>query len=1224
MKTEEKTGRAGQTPQPEPRDPRNSVWFLILSLALACTTPSSSAETQQFTNRTASVTFTNGTVHYLAQNRAPAPAMLEQLLDFGDALRTLELSRAAVEFSDYSGLSIKDQTRLQILARSDLTNAPTIVLLEGEVYFSNRGSGPRRIPFIAQDVKGVPEGTEFLLRVRGGVTEVVMFDGAVELINSQGRARVSSGQHATATVGQPIRVESRIEAHNVVQWWIYYPAIVPVEELGLDEAERRRVAVSLTNYVSGDLIRAMESYPGYPAPDSPDTDAGKVYLAQIYLGVGAVDRAENLLKTVQQDHGGQALALNQLIRAVTPTLPYSPTTEQTVPGMHTKPGPWHSLSEEEVSSLYAHTNVPATAGGWLAQSFSLQALRDLAGARHSAQMATELAVGFGFAWARLAELQFSFGMRKEAKIAVDRALSLTPRNAQALTVRGFLQAAEHQTREAMASFSEAASIDPSLANAWLGKGLAMLMEESPLLFSVQSERRERWRESLSRAAILEPRRSLLRSYLGKMFADAGDFYRAEKELEYAKLLDPGDPTPWLYSALMRQQQNQSREAIRDLEHSVDLNDNRAVYRSRLLLDQDNAVRSANLARMYDQVGLGDISLREAAKAVSYDYTSFSSHQFLADSLNTRRDPNRFNLRDETVWFNEYLLASLLSPVGAGPTSQNVSQQDYARLFDRDRIGLASSTDYFSNGRWRETASQFGQMGRSSYAFDVEHYSQGDSNQNQDAHRTEWWSQIKHEVSPRDTLMILTKVQNSTSGDNRRYYAPLDRDLDTRYHEEQSPLAVAGWHRTWNPGSHTLLLAGRLESKVDQNDLNRRITIIDSDQSAGPYLINSSVSKATYSGSYELFLGEIQHILSGDWGDTVLGSRLQQGTMDFSSRLVTGTNVLLANLVNQTELATQASQNYQKLSGYVYVQPRLNRNLQLTLGSSVESVHSPLAHYTIPVDDAAIETVRLLPKAGLLWSRYPWLTLRTLYAETMGGLSFDESFRLEPSQLLGFPQSFRTLIPETEEGIVGLPHHRTTAVALDFKVGNSVFLGVGLQELKANVDRARGIIRYPVGPTDFHHADSSLGSARYRERELWASVHCLLGPWLSMATKYRYVDSKLRQNYEENLMQANFGSRHQARLHELRTSASVHHETGGFASIEHRFLIQTSSGYTSINADESSSQLNAYVGWRLKNSRAEFTLGLLNLANQDYRLNPLTPFDDLSRHRTVHARFRFYF
>jgi hypothetical protein len=49
------------------------------------------------------------------------------------------------------------------------------------------------------------------------------------------------------------------------------------------------------------------------------------------------------------------------------------------------------------------------------------------------------------------------------------------------------------------------------------------------------------------------------------------------------------------------------------------------------------------------------------------------------------DPNRINLRYETP-ANRYLMANLLSPAAAGTLSQPVSQQEYAKLFQRDRLG----------------------------------------------------------------------------------------------------------------------------------------------------------------------------------------------------------------------------------------------------------------------------------------------------------------------------------------------------------------------------------------------------------------------------------------------------------------------------------------------------------------------------------------------------------
>src|SRR5262249_23638790 len=137
--------------------------------------------------------------------------------------------------------------------------------------------------------------------------------------------------------------------------------------------------------------------------------------------------------------------------------------------------------------------------------------------------------------------------------------------------------------------------------------------------------------------------------------------RATKELRLAKELDPDDPTGWLYSALLKQQQNRINEAVEDLEKSQELNDNRSVYRSGLLLDQDRAVRSANLALLYADADLGDVSVREAGRAVSADYANYSAHVFLANSYEVERRANLSNLRFEAASLNEYLLANLLGP-----------------------------------------------------------------------------------------------------------------------------------------------------------------------------------------------------------------------------------------------------------------------------------------------------------------------------------------------------------------------------------------------------------------------------------------------------------------------------------------------------------------------------------------------------------------------------------
>src|SRR5213076_2770954 len=144
---------------------------------------------------------------------------------------------------------------------------------------------------------------------------------------------------------------------------------------------------------------------------------------------------------------------------------------------------------------------------------------------------------------------------------------------------------------------------------------------------------------------------------------------------------------WLYSALLNQQNSRINEAVQDLEKSEELNENRSVYRSQLLLDQDRAVRSANLANIYRDAGMFDVSVREAARAVNYDYANYSAHLFLADSYEQLRDPNLINLRYETPAENEYLLANLLAPVAAGPLSPAISQQEYSKLLERNSFGV---------------------------------------------------------------------------------------------------------------------------------------------------------------------------------------------------------------------------------------------------------------------------------------------------------------------------------------------------------------------------------------------------------------------------------------------------------------------------------------------------------------------------------------------------------
>ena len=68
-----------------------------------------------------------------------------------------------------------------------------------------------------------------------------------------------------------------------------------------------------------------------------------------------------------------------------------------------------------------------------------------------------------------------------------------------------------------------------------------------------------------------------------------------------------------------------------MEQAIELNNNRLVYRSRLLLDSDLAARSAALGQIYNDLGFQQLGLVEGWKSVNTDPTNFSAHRLLADT-----------------------------------------------------------------------------------------------------------------------------------------------------------------------------------------------------------------------------------------------------------------------------------------------------------------------------------------------------------------------------------------------------------------------------------------------------------------------------------------------------------------------------------------------------------------------------------------------------------------
>lgn len=1122
-----------------------------------------------------------------------------QVLQLGDRLRTGMRSRATLRWADLSVMRVNELTSIEVQPPEKPGQKPQLELKSGAAYFFSREK-PTEVQFRTPVASGAIRGTEFLLAVaENGQTTLSLIDGAVELTAAQQTETLQSGEQGVVEPGQPPKKSALLNANAVIQWVLYYPAVVDLDEIGLSAQEKETFGESLKAYRSGDLLQALSSY---PETRQPATDAERVLRASLLLAAGQAEPAEADLRGLSSE-SAPARALREMMATV----------------------------RNERPELRPN---PDTASEWMARSYSLQARSQLNEALAAARSAAAKAPQFGAAWIRVAELEMSFGRTSEALTAVERGLELSPRQAQGLALKGFVLAARKQGPEALEYFDRAIAVDGALGNAWLGRGLMKIRRGDGI----------EGRADLQVAATLEPQRSILRSYLGKAFSHTHDTARAKKELDMARKLDPNDPTSWLYSALLNEQQNRVNEAVKDLEKSKELNDNRSLFRSRLLLDQDQAARSANLAAIYRDAGMTDVSVQEAARAVNLDYGNYSAHLFLANSYDAIRDPKLINLRYETPAFSELLVAQLLAPPGGRTLSQYVSQQEYSPFFDRSHFGLFSSTEYSDNGDWVQRGSHYGSFGSSSYAFDASYRTDNGQRPNNDLEQLDLSFRFKQQITSQDGLLFQISRFESESGDVAQYYNH-DRSLagvpapslGLRVTEEQEPNLYVGYNREWSPGSHTLFLAGRLDDTFTLEDhtvANSSPAVLFNRTFVIPFTTTTNRSLRTvpnltsldYHSEIEAYSAELQHIWQTPRQTLVVGGRYQAGWVDASNDLE-HQPLLTPNPTNL--FSRDVETELDRISVYGYETWQIVDSVHLTAGISYDHLSYPRNVDTSPIQDGETSQDQFSPKAGLIWSPTKDTHLRAYYAQSLGGVFFDSSLKLEPTQIAGFNQSYRSLIPESVVGLVPGTSFETFGAGVDHNIASSgtYFLVEG-QSLNSDATRTVGMFaNSDVSNPAADLPSSTRQSLDYTENSLVASVNQLLGDEWAIGMRYKLTHAQLDGRFKDlpsDTLGADGFEDLSSYLHQVNLYAIYQHRCGFFAQVDTVWSQQSNQGYSPDIPGDDFWQYNLHLGYRFYQRRVEAKIGLLNIGDQDYRLNPLTLYNELPHERTFVASLKWYF
>ena len=96
------------------------------------------------------------------------------------------------------------------------------------------------------------------------------------------------------------------------------------------------------------------------------------------------------------------------------------------------------------------------------------------------------------------------------------------------------------------------------------------------------------------------------------------------------------------------------------------------------------------------------------------------------------------------------------------------------------------------------------------------------------------------------------------------------------------------------------------------------------------------------------------------------------------------------------------------------------------------------------------------------------------------------------------------------------------------------------------------------------------------------------------------------------------------LHQVNLFALYNHPSGIFGEFETIWSQQSNRGFTPNEPGDDFWQYNVYLGYRFLQRRGEVRIGLLNLSDRDYRLEPLTLYNELPRERTFAATLKLFF
>lgn len=885
-----------------------------------------------------------------------AKAMRERTdICVGDLVSAGQLSRATIAILKTEAVIRIDQNSELRLNVAEIADPSFLELLKGAINILS--PKPVDLGVKTAFVNAAVEGTEFNVRIERDQATVTVLEGQVRVTDSNGRNEigVSENQAASAKLGQAPTLDLAVDATNIgtaVQWAQFYPPVL----------DYRTPMPALTS--TDPLFHARQ--------------------AARYLETGRVDEARQAIDEARRldKDNEEAWALSLIIELAQ----YDRTPKRT-----------RSI-RDFLDAAQGRTF--STTAGLIALSYAQQWDFNLQGALESLQTAYELNSNNVLVVARLSEVWLSLGDLDAALQHAEMADSISS-SARAKTVLGFAYLAQIKIREAEKAFYDAIEEGASDPLPLLGLGLAKIRRGDL----------DRGRLEIVAAAVVDQGSAILRSYLGKAYYEGRDSPQDAEQYAIAKALDPNDPTPWFYDAIRKQTENDPIGALLDLQDSISKNKNRAVFRSRLKLDEDLAARSASQGRIFTDLGFEQSALVQGWASVNTDPSDFSGHRFLADTYSVLP-------RHEIARVSELLQSQLLQPTniapiqpqlaetnlfilsGAGPS--DVGFNEFNPLFASDGIRFQANGIIGENGTVGNDLVVSGISGPLSFSVGQFHYETDGIRENNFQDRDSYNAFAQVQLSAKTDIQAEYRLFDSETGDlgilfDRDIFSPNARVGD------DSELARFGLHHKFGPGSDLI-------ANISYADTDNLIVDLTVDPLSG--LPSSTEIMSSGRG----WNAEVQHL----YGSRRV--RLTSGVGAFDAdrrqRFLGEIQLPFPPFVIMIDDTTEGSISQENL--YVYALLDQSDRLTWTLGVSVNFY-----------EEEQFDRDQWNPKFGVSWKASSDTTVRAAAFRTLTR-PLVANQTIEPTQVAGFNQFF--------DGIEGEEVWRY-GLAVDHRFSRRLFSGL---------------------------------------------------------------------------------------------------------------------------------------------------------------------------------------